>query len=112
MRHRWTVRKPSGIVNPVKITLEEVRRVAGLAHLRLEADEEEPLRSSLDQILMYVEKLDEIDTSSVTPALGVTEEGASMREDRPGASLSIEESLANAPESGRGHFKVPRVMPG
>ncbi len=96
----------------MKITLEEVRRVAALAHLDLDAATEQRLRANLDQILDYMDKLNELDTTDVAPALGVTEAGAAYREDRRGESLSADEALANAPEAGQGHFKVPRVIPG
>ncbi|HZI95169.1 MAG TPA: Asp-tRNA(Asn)/Glu-tRNA(Gln) amidotransferase subunit GatC [Patescibacteria group bacterium] len=95
----------------MKITLEEVSRVAHLAHLRFSDAELDRLRGQLDQILAYIDKLNELKTEGVEPATG----GAiglvpPMREDRPGPTLSPEEALANAPESGRGHFKVPRVI--
>jgi len=96
----------------MKITREEVRRVAALAHLELDSALEERLRSNLDQILGYVGKLDEIDTAAVEPALGVTEERETYREDLELPGLPADEALANAPESGGGHFKVPRVIPG
>ena len=112
MRWSWIARDPSGIVPLVKISIEEVRRIAALAHLRLDPSAEERLRADLDQILAYMEKLEELDTTSAGLAIGATEPGAALREDRAGACLKIEEALANAPESGRGHFKVPRVIPG
>jgi aspartyl-tRNA(Asn)/glutamyl-tRNA(Gln) amidotransferase subunit C len=96
----------------MKLTLDEVRRVARLAHLELDQRSEERLRGSLDQILRYMEKLNELDTSDVPPALGVTEEGSERRDDVEEPGLSSEEALANAPDSGQGHFKVPRVIPG
>ena len=96
----------------MKITLEEVRRVASLAHLELEEEDQERLRDDLEQILAYVEKLNELDTSGVPPAIGTTSTGTGLREDRAGGSLPPDEALANAPESGKGHFKVPRVLPG
>jgi aspartyl-tRNA(Asn)/glutamyl-tRNA(Gln) amidotransferase subunit C len=96
----------------MRITLEEVQRIAALAHLELDPAARDRLRSDLDQILSYVEKVNELDTDGVPPALGVTERGASVREDRPGACLSVEEALSNAPEPDVGQFKVPRVLPG
>jgi aspartyl-tRNA(Asn)/glutamyl-tRNA(Gln) amidotransferase subunit C len=95
----------------MKIALEEVRRVAALAHLELDESGAERLRAHLDQILGYVEKLDEVDTSEVEPALGVTDRPDGYREDRERPCLPADEALANAPESGEGHFKVPRVIP-
>lgn len=96
----------------MRISGEEVRRLADLAYLRLDPESEERLRRDLDEILAYVEKLNELDTSSVKPALGVTEQRAGLREDLESPSLGEEQALANAPEPGRGHFKVPRVIPG
>ena len=105
MHRRW-----SGIVPTMKISLEEVRRVAALAHLELDAATDERLRSHLDQILAYMDQLNRLDTADVTPALGVTEEGKTYRDDCRSSGLTADEALANAPDAGAGHFKVPRVM--
>ena len=95
----------------MKITLEEVSRVAHLAHLRFSDAELERLRGQLDQILGYIDKLNELKTDGVDPATGgATGLVAPMRDDRLGPTLTLEEALSNAPESGRGHFKVPRVI--
>ena len=99
----------------MKITLDEVKRIAHLAHLRFGEEELEKLRGQLDQILGYIDKLDELSTEGVEPASGGTT-GSSpdtgmMRDDLPLTTLSSEEALGNAPESGRGHFKVPKVIP-
>jgi len=95
----------------MKITLEEVRRIAQLAHLQFSDDELERLRGQLDQILGYVDQLKELDTEGIDLASsGASERVAPLREDKPQPSLPPEEALANAPESGRGHFKVPRVL--
>jgi len=96
----------------MRITLEEVRRITTLAHIRTDAATCERLRTNLDQILAYVEKLNEVDTEDVPPAPGLTGEPLPARDDRPGACLGVEEALSNAPESGHGCFKVPRVLPG
>jgi len=96
----------------MKIALEEVQRIAHLAHLRLSGDEAEKLRGQLDQILGYIDKLDELSTEGVEPAAGgMIGPGPPMREDSVAGTLSTEDALANAPESGRGHFKVPKVIP-
>jgi len=108
----WIAGEPFVIVRRMKITPEEVRRVAVLAHLEMDSGTEERLRESLDQILGYMEQLEGVDTSSVEPALGVTEEGDALRADREVSGVSTDEALRNAPEAGDGHFKVPRVMPG
>lgn len=95
----------------MKITLQDVERIARLAHLQFTDNELERLRGELDGILDYIDKLRELPTETLEPASGVTGGPiAPMRDDVPAATLSVEEALSNAPESGRGHFKVPRVI--
>ena len=59
-----------------------------------------------------VESLNELDTTGVEPATGSHDGAPPLREDVRRTSLGSEEALSNAPDSGRGHFKVPRVLPG
>jgi len=97
----------------MKITDEEVRRVAELASLALRDDEVQRMAKDLDNILSHIDKLNELDTSGVEPMAQVlyeSEETATLREDREKPSLSNAEALANAPVSGSGYFKVPRVI--
>jgi aspartyl-tRNA(Asn)/glutamyl-tRNA(Gln) amidotransferase subunit C len=97
----------------MKITKEDVRRVAELASLALREDEVERMAKDLDSILSHIDKLNELDTSGIEPMAQVlfnAEETATLREDRERPSLSNAEALANAPVSGNGYYKVPRVI--
>lgn len=97
----------------MKITDQEVRRVAELASLALRDDEVEKMAKDLDSILTHIDKLNELDTAGVEPMAQVlfeAEDTATLREDRERPSLTNDEALANAPISGSGYFKVPRVI--
>jgi aspartyl-tRNA(Asn)/glutamyl-tRNA(Gln) amidotransferase subunit C len=97
----------------LKLTTEEVRYVADLANVRLTEDEISHLSHDLGQILTYIEQLNELDTGQVAPMAQVlfdADETATLREDRPHVSLTNDETLANAPISGAGYYKVPRVI--
>jgi aspartyl-tRNA(Asn)/glutamyl-tRNA(Gln) amidotransferase subunit C len=97
----------------MKITDEEVRRVAELAALALRDDEVARMAKDLGDILSHIDKLNELDTTGVEPMAQVlfeAEETATLREDRERPSLSNAEALANAPVSGNGYYKVPRVI--
>ncbi len=97
----------------MKITDQEVRRVAELASLALRDDEVEKMATDLSNILTHIDKLNELNTSGVEPMAQVlfdAEETATLREDRERPSLSNAEALANAAVSGSGYFKVPRVI--
>ena len=97
----------------MKITEEEVRYVADLANLRLTDGEIHKLRADLDEILVHMDKLGEIDTADVEPMAQVlydAEETATLRPDEPRPPLGEKAALANAPKSGAGYFKVPKVI--
>lgn len=97
----------------MKITEDEVRYVAALANLSLTAAEVERLRADLDEILLHMDKLNELDTTGVAPMAQVLYEAgetATLREDEPHEPIGQETALANAPQAGAGYFKVPKVI--
>jgi len=97
----------------LKISEDEVRYVADLANLQLTDAEVHKLRADLDEILIHIDKLNELDTSGVEPMAQVlfdAEETATLAPDREGPTLGEELALANAPQKGHGHFKVPKVI--
>ena len=95
---------------PSPLSLEEVERIATLAHLDLTPDEQELFARQLAQILEYAERLKNVDTSGVSTTRH-TGSGSTLRPDDPRESLSNEAALENAPAPGpRGLFRVPRVI--
>ena len=95
----------------MKITEKDVRYIAELAHLRLDDEEVSAYRGEMEQILTYVDKLNELDTESVEPMSHVLASDRNvLREDTRTGSFEHDKALSNAPISGAGHFKVPRVI--
>jgi aspartyl-tRNA(Asn)/glutamyl-tRNA(Gln) amidotransferase subunit C len=97
----------------VKITEEEVRRVAELATLALSEEEIARMARDMSGVLTHVDKLNELDTTGVEPMTQVlfdAEENSTLREDHERPSLSNADAVANAPVSGGGYFKVPKVI--
>lgn len=94
----------------MKITREEVRRVALLARLQLSPEEEERLTGQLDAILSYMEKLDRLDTEKVEPMAHAVDVVNAFREDRVVQEPQPEELLANAPARENSFFKVPKII--
>lgn len=97
----------------MKITEQEVRRVAALARLELSSEELTRMTRELDQILAHMDKLRELDTDAVEAMAQVLFPGAeniTLRADEPREPLAHEDAMANAPSAGAGHFKVPRVI--
>lgn len=97
----------------MKITEQEVRYVAGLANLQLSDEEIGRMSRELDEILTHIETLNELDTSNVQPMAQVlydAGETATLREDSERPPLGTDLALANAPLSGFGFYKVPKVI--
>jgi aspartyl-tRNA(Asn)/glutamyl-tRNA(Gln) amidotransferase subunit C len=98
-----------------KVTVEEVQRVAELAHLELSPEETPAMLRDLNAILDYVAQLNELDTKGVMPLAQVSElqDGAGvsvLRADLPVPSLDRSSVMQQAPESEGAFFKVPKVI--
>jgi aspartyl-tRNA(Asn)/glutamyl-tRNA(Gln) amidotransferase subunit C len=97
----------------MKLTHEQVRYVANLANLHLTEDEITSMVRELGGILDHMDELAKIDTEGIAPMSQVLypeEETATLRPDIVRECFSNEEALSNAPVSGAGCFKVPRVI--
>ncbi len=93
------------------LSKEQVEHVAKLARLALTGEETERLQTQLSSILAHVEKLQELDVSSVPPTTHAVEVTSTpLREDRPHASLPAEAAVANAPATVDGFIAVPRIL--
>uniref|UniRef100_A0A7C3ZBH3 Aspartyl/glutamyl-tRNA(Asn/Gln) amidotransferase subunit C n=1 Tax=Desulfobacca acetoxidans TaxID=60893 RepID=A0A7C3ZBH3_9BACT len=92
------------------LTKEEVLHVANLARLSLDPQQVDRFTRQLNDILAYVEKLQEVDTAGVQPMAHVVPLYNVFREDEVTPGLSREDSLANAPVQEEGTFVVPRVI--
>jgi len=94
----------------MKLTREEVRKVATLARLQLTFEEEDRLTAQLDTILRYMEKLNQLDTSRVEPFTHAVDVVNAFREDKVTNRPNAEALLANAPDKDQTFFKVPKII--
>jgi aspartyl-tRNA(Asn)/glutamyl-tRNA(Gln) amidotransferase subunit C len=92
------------------LTRDEVLHVATLARLSLEPAEIDVFTRQLNDILAYVEKLQELDTAGVTPLAHVIPLANVLREDRATPGLDRDRALQNAPAQEDGAFLVPRII--
>jgi aspartyl-tRNA(Asn)/glutamyl-tRNA(Gln) amidotransferase subunit C len=98
----------------VPITRAEVMKIADLARLHFNEEDLDAFTAQFQSIFDYVEQLKQVDVSNVDPtshiALAPDFEKHMFREDEVQSSLPVEQSLANAPDPGSGHFRVPKVI--
>jgi aspartyl-tRNA(Asn)/glutamyl-tRNA(Gln) amidotransferase subunit C len=98
----------------MKISRDDVLRVAELAYLDLSESELETYRAQIDEILEYIGKLNELDTANVEPMAQVLTDDqtadATLREDVVVPSRVAEEILKQAPDPEPPYFRVPKVI--
>lgn len=96
----------------MSVTSGEMKRIARLAHLRVEERELERLARQSQQMVEYVSQLQAVDTDGVLPTYQTTagERSTPLRADEVIPSLPVEDVLAGAPDSSEGHFRVPPVI--
>jgi aspartyl-tRNA(Asn)/glutamyl-tRNA(Gln) amidotransferase subunit C len=99
----------------MEFSIEDVRKVAKLANLDLTEEETARMARDMAGVLTHMEQLSELNTDNVPPmaqVLFAAPPTAGLRKDevRHQTLLGTQEALANAPLSGAGHFKVPKVI--
>ena len=94
----------------MSVTLNDLEKIAQLARLTLKEDEKEKFLEQVNQILKYVEKLNEVNTEGVEPLSHSMDLVNVMREDEIKPSMPVEKGLANAPDREGTAFKVPRII--
>jgi len=94
----------------MRISPEEVAKVARLARLDLTPEKISQYAGQLDGILGYMDKLSELDTSSVEPMYTPVDHVSVMRDDVVKKDYTREDILKNAPETDGSFFIVPRIV--
>ena len=94
----------------MKITRDDVIKVAELARLEFREEELEKFTEQLGNILTYIGKLNDLDTRDVEPTSHVLDLATPLREDKVVEWLTREEALENAPREEDGFFVVPQVI--
>jgi aspartyl-tRNA(Asn)/glutamyl-tRNA(Gln) amidotransferase subunit C len=96
----------------MSVTRKDVEHIAELARLKFKDEELENFTHQLNDILAYMEQLNELDTENVEPLSHPTEGSNVFREDITKSSLDREHALKNAPDKDDEFFKVPKVIGG
>lgn len=94
----------------MKITLDDVEKVAKLARLEVSPAEKEAFAKQLSQILTHVETLKQFDTEGIEPTATVLGQVNVFRDDELRPCLPVEKALANAPEREADAFSVPKII--
>lgn len=94
----------------MQITDETIDYVGILAKLELSREEKEQAKKDMDELLGYIDKLQELDTSGVEPMFHLFQRSNVFREDCAGSGDGRRAALANAPRERDGCFEVPKTI--
>lgn len=94
----------------MSVTEKEIRYIANLAKLHLSEEEVKSLTGDMNNILDYMDLLNEVDTTDVQPLDHVIEMDSRLRKDEAKEALSHEDALKNAPDADSDYFRVPKVI--
>lgn len=87
-----------------------IDKLSRLAMLQFSDEERQEIKSDLEKMIGFVDKLKELDTTGVKPLLHMSNNTDILRDDVPGNMVSREEALKNAPLHDDEYFKVPKVI--
>lgn len=87
-----------------------VDKLAHLARLKFNEEEKQDIKTDLQRMITFVEKLNELDLDKVEPLLHMSQEINVLREDEVKGSISRTDALRNAPVHDEAFFKVPKVI--
>jgi aspartyl-tRNA(Asn)/glutamyl-tRNA(Gln) amidotransferase subunit C len=94
----------------MSVSREEVRHIADLARLDFSEEGEEKMADELGDILDYVDKLNELDTSGVPPMSHVLDVTDVSRPDEVESRIDRDQALESAPDTDGTYFRVPKVI--
>ena len=94
----------------MKIDKETVDKVAHLARLEFNGEEKEQIIKDMNNMLGFIEKLNELDTTGIEPLIYMSDEVNVLREDEVKQEITQAEALKNAPKHDSDYFKVPKVI--
>lgn len=94
----------------MKVDDQLVDKISDLARLEFLGEEKEQIKKDLQQILGFVEKLNEVNLDQIEPLVYITDEVNILRNDVAEEHVSKEQALRNVPLKDSDYIKVPKVI--
>jgi aspartyl-tRNA(Asn)/glutamyl-tRNA(Gln) amidotransferase subunit C len=94
----------------MKINSETIDKIAHLARIEVQEEDKQTLLSDMNKILVFMDKLNEVDTTGIEPLVYMNDELNVLREDEIKHEISVEIALENAPKTDGNFFRVAKVI--
>lgn len=87
-----------------------IDKLAHLSRLEFKEEEKQEIKKELEQMIGFIDKLNELDTTGVEPLLHMSENINVFRKDEVKGEIGKEDVFKNAPLHDDQFFKVPKVI--
>ncbi len=94
----------------MKITEEIVDHIAHLARLEFEGSKKEAILKDMENIISFMDKLNEVPTENIEPLIFMNDEVNKLRDDVSENTITQPEALKNAPKKDSDYFRIPKVL--
>lgn len=94
----------------MKIDQETLNKIAHLSRLEINEQDVDQILKDMNNIVAFVDKLNEVDTEGVAPLTTMSHEVNMLREDVVKPHMDHEYALRNAPKKDADYFRVPKVL--
>ena len=93
-----------------KLDKKTVKKVSTLAHIEMTDEDLEKMAPKLENIITWVEQLEEVNTENVEPLSSVANIDLPLRKDEVNDGQCVDKVLKNAPETTQGYFVVSKIV--
>jgi aspartyl-tRNA(Asn)/glutamyl-tRNA(Gln) amidotransferase subunit C len=92
-----------------KITQKDIEKISRLAQIEI-TDDKEILANQIENVINWIEKLNEVNTDNIEPMINVHNEPLHLNADEVSDGNIADDILKNAPKQIYGYFAVPKVI--
>jgi aspartyl-tRNA(Asn)/glutamyl-tRNA(Gln) amidotransferase subunit C len=92
-----------------KITQKDIEKISRLAQIEIK-DDKEILATQIENVINWIEKLNEVNTDNIEPMINVHNEPLHLNADEVSDGNIADDVLKNAPKQIYGYFAVPKVI--
>ena len=92
------------------IDLKTVKHISKLSRISVNEEKAKKLEKDLNSIFKFIEKLNELNTSNVSPLTSIADTILQLRKDEIKSSNIRDQILKNSPENNKDFFVVPKVV--
>ena len=94
----------------MEISEDRLEELMHMSRLYFSSEERAAIHKDLNKIVVWVKKLEAVNTAGVHPLVTMSDEVNRLRSDVPQEALPCQKGLLNAPDRNSDYFQVPVVV--